>query len=328
METQKTSLSKILVLIFSGVALVALLVALIVLVNGAIRQEQETHRLLAEAFGAARGSEIAPPATTIPKELTDPPVTEEAEPAPVSVDIVSVDLSQTPCGISNATSYGVDKDALTDMLLSYHPEGGGPWVLILHSHANESYAPEGVSSVSGTFSFTSDLRNETVFAVGEALADVLRAAGIGVIHADDTDKTTEAIIRKYRQVYPSLTYVLDLHRDGIVTTDNRIVRSDATIGDLPAAQLMLAVGADTASGGREGWQKDLAAAQQLADLISQSEPGLMRSTFLRPESLGQTGAPCIMNLYVGTTGNTLSEAIASVRLFAKYYAIFILRHTV
>ena len=116
--------------------------------------------------------------------------------------------------------------------------------------------------------------------------------------------------------------MLDVHRDGMYTTDGRIVRTDGKIGTASAAELMFAVGTDTQNSGTN-WQTNLAAAYQLTSMITDAEKNIMRSILLRPESLGQQYAPCSLSLYVGTTGNTLSEALTSARFFARYFSIFI-----
>lgn len=326
MEEPKKISPRLFVRIFAGAACVAFVAALLFLLCTLVREERETRRLLSAAFGGVKPEQ----STVLPPESTQDTPAGGGAPSvdsPLTVGIVSVDLAPKEPQINNATSYGIDLQALADRILLYHAGGKDPLVLILHSHPDECYTPVGADSVPESFGYTSDNRKETVFAVGEAMADVLRATGIGVIHADDRDGDAAAIVKKYRQVYPSLTYVLDLHRDGIATSDGRIVRSQGSIAGVPAAQLMLAVGTDLPAGGRSGWQSDLAGAYGLCLLLAQKEAGLMRATLLRPESLGQGGAPCQWNLYVGTTGNTLEEAIASARFFAKYYAVFILTHT-
>ena len=166
-------------------------------------------------------------------------------------------------------------------------------------------------------------KKNNIFAVGEAIADLLSASGIGVIHISEEVTNPEKTIKEYREAYPSIHFVLDVHRDGMYTTDGRIVRTDGKINQAPAAELMLAVGTNAENGGSD-WQGNLAAAYQLSGMITEAEKQIMRKTLLRPESLGQQYAPCSLSLYVGTTGNTLSEALTSARFFARYYAIFIL----
>ena len=133
----------------------------------------------------------------------------------------------------------------------------------------------------------------------------------------------EATIKRYLKEYPSIRFVLDVHRDGIYTTDGRIVKTNGSVANTPAAELMLAVGTNAANGGSD-WQGNLAAAYRVSELITSAEKNIMRKILLRPESLGQQVAPCSLSLYVGSTGNTLSEALTSARFFARYYAIFIL----
>ncbi|MBR6768271.1 MAG: stage II sporulation protein P [Clostridia bacterium] len=318
-------------IIICAVAVLALSAAITFMIRGIVLDANATKRLMAEAFMSYQTetpktpeetTENQPPVTTaeVPPtaETTTPPgVLEE------SISLVSASLSQNKAGINNYTSYTVDENALLNHKFEFYTGKSSPIVLILHSHITECYAPNGASAVSATFNFESTDRTENIFAVGEALAEVLSASGIGVIHATEEASNAEELIAEYRTAYPSIRFVLDVHRDGIYTTDGRIVRTDGKIADSPAAELMLAVGTDSANGGSD-WQKNLAAAYQLSSMITEAEPNLMRNILLRPEGLGQQYAPSSLSLYVGTTGNTLTEALTSARFFARYYAIFIL----
>ncbi len=306
-----------------AVAILALSAAITYMIRGIILDTNATKRLLAEAFMAIdRGEEgessDKQPTTSDPEDTSDVP----SDDLPTdTVELVSVDLSSPKPGISNYTSYGINEEALSSHSFSFSLSTS-PLVLILHSHPEECYAPDGASAVDAAFGFTSSDKSKNVFAVGEAVAEVLTAAGIPTLHVSDDSGNVQEIVTKYRALYPSIHFVLDLHRDGVYTTDNRIVRSDGKSGGSPAAQLMLAVGTGQ---GNAAWQDNLAAAWQISELISASQNKIMRKILLRPESLQQEYAPLSLSLYVGTTGNTLSEAVTSARLFAKYFAIFLLQ---
>ncbi len=303
-------------------AILALSAAITYMIRGIILDTNATKRLLAEAFMAIdKGDDDKdrPVSGNSPDESTPTPDSSDKDPA-VTVEIVSADLSSPKIGITNYTSYGINEEALSTHPLSYRFSAAEPLVLILHSHPEEGYTPAGLSAVDIAFGFVEKDKNQNIFAVGEAVAEVLTAAGIPTLHAPDSDGDVEKTVTKYRALYPSIQFVLDLHRDGVYTTDHRIVRSDGKSGGLPAAQLMFAVGTGSA-----GWQDNLAAAWQISELIAASQKSVMRDILLRPEDLKQSFAPSSLTLYVGTTGNTLSEAVTSARLFAKYYAIFILQ---
>lgn len=315
--------------IICAIAVLALSAAITFMIRGIVLDANATKRLMAEAFMSYRTEAPNTPETTktqapittkapIPVETTAPPNTNED-----SIALVSASLSQNKAAINNYTSYSVDESALSNHKFEFYTSKSAPVVLILHSHITECYAPDGKDAVSATFNFENSDNTKNIFTVGEAIADVLSASGIGVIHATEEASDAQSLISEYRAAYPTIRFVLDVHRDGMYTTDGRIVRTDGKIANTPAAELMLAVGTDSANGGSD-WQKNLAAAYQLSSMITEAEPNVMRHILLRPEGLGQQYAPSSLSLYVGTTGNTLSEALTSARFFARYYAIFIL----
>ena len=312
-----------------AVAVLALSTTITFIIRSIVMDSNATKRLLAEAFMSYESESPKTPETAKEVEAvitsqTKTPTETTAKPEPEdNIALVSASLAQNKASINNYTSYAIDEIALRNHKFEFYTDTSAPVVLILHSHINECYAPEGATSVSSSFTFENNDRTQNIFAVGEVIAEVLRASGIGVIHATEEASDPERLITEYRAAYPSIRFVIDLHRDGMYTTDGRIVRTDGKIGNTPAAEIMLAIGTDSANGGSD-WQKNLAAAYQLASMISEAEPKIMRSILLRPEALGQQYAPSSLSLYIGTTGNTLSEALTSARFFARYYAIFIL----
>lgn len=318
-------------IIICAIAVLALSTAITFMIRGIVMDANATKRLMAKAFMSYESNFPSTPETT-KTDSTTPITTQSPAPAETtqapkknenSISLVSASLSQNKATINNYTSYTVDENALKNQEFEFYTGKNTPVVLIIHSHITECYAPNGASSVSSTFNFESQDRTQNIFAVGEAIADVLSASGIGVIHATEEASNAESLITEYRTAYPSIRFVLDVHRDGMYTTDGRIVRTDGEIANTSAAEIMLAVGTDSA-GSSSNWQKNLAAAYQLSSMITEAEPKIMRSILLRPEGLGQQYAPSSLSLYVGTTGNTLSEALTSARFFARYYAIFIL----
>ena len=98
--------------------------------------------------------------------------------------------------------------------------GEEPAVLIVHTHATESYLP------SSGGNYHKKGKQNTVRDIGSVLAETLEANGIGVVHDqtlhDDPSynqsynrsyETTEKLLKKY----PSIVCVIDLHRDAIAS---------------------------------------------------------------------------------------------------------------
>lgn len=305
----KERLLRILVCIL---AILSLLTAFTYMLFEIVKDSNVTKRLLLEAF---MESEKAP-ADTVSQDTTTKPDTADTE-APPYRDLVAVDLSQNAQTIDNATAYVIDEEALLAYTFPKHLFDTRPMILIYHSDPTAAYFPEAESRVPSDYTFQS--HSDTVVTVGNALADVLRSAGIASIHLTEPLEDVASVLDTYRATYPSIRYCLDLRRDGIYTTDGQIVKSEGTIDKTPTAQLLLAVGA-----GCPNWQKNLSGAYQLATLLRQASSTVIRPVLLRPETLGQQSDILHLTLFVGTTGNTVNEATASARFFARYLALFIL----
>ena len=330
-ERNRTKIFRILMCI---IALLALICAFTYMVRSIIISENNTKKFLAEAFLAfAPGQSMTTDATKDSQDKPtgtdeDPDVTDSSSAGKTEkVEIVSADLSETEATIKNYTLSDADVSRLPGYEFPFSCDPVAPTVLIIHSHPDECYSPDGATQADRNFPFTSEEKDENIFAVGKKISEVLSAAGIITIHAQERiDENTvgssaQDVIDKYLAKYPTIRFVLDVHRDGVYTQDNRIVRSVGYIEGKAGAQLMFAVGSNPGGGIN---YTNLAAAYKLTDMICNINPGIMRSILLRQETLSQQYAPCSLSLYVGTTGNSLSEAVRSAELFAKYFAMFII----
>ena len=108
-----------------------------------------------------------------------------------------------------------------------------PQVLIMHTHATESYQtwPDPVFDPGYTARSKSTALN--MCAVGEKMAQVLNAAGIRTLHDEtlydapgytDSYKRSRAGVQAYLERYPSIKVVLDVHRDAIEDSDGTRVK--------------------------------------------------------------------------------------------------------
>lgn len=317
-ESSHSKREKLLRILVCLVAVLALLTAFTYMILEIVTDSNETKRLLLEAFLDAGRESVSAALTT--DETTEPltPTTEE----PTYRDIVTVDLSVSEPTIENATSYAIDTDALLAHQFPKHLFDTRPMILIYHSDPTAAYAPAEVARVPSDYLFQSNGQNAVT--VANAIVDVLNTAGIAAIHLTEPIENIESVLTSYKATYPSIRYCLDVRRDGIYTTDGQIVRSEGFIDKAPAAQLMLCVG--TGMNTELNWQKNLALAYQLADTLHQASPTVIRPILLRPETLGQQDEIPHLTLFVGTTGNTVDEAVTSARFFARYLALFILSH--
>lgn len=211
-----------------------------------------------------------------------------------------------------------------------------PTVLIYHTHSTECYTP----FENGTFSTSCEERNNNknlnMIRVGEELAAVLRAKGIGVIH-DTTiyDSVYTGAYEKSRQgitaileKYPSIIITLDVHRDAIHYDDMTRVKPVAQIGEKKAAQMMIITGAE---GGNVDsfplWETNLSFAVNLQKAVNDKYENLMKPIYFCNRKYNMDLTPFSLLVEVGTDVNTLSEAAYSARLLGDVLSEFIKENT-
>ena len=259
----------------------------------------------------------------------------EPEPAPIpegAVPVVSMDLSCAGYGenyIRNETVYSPDLPALREPsgsgALTFDP-ADGPVVLILHTHAQEAYLPEGTAWLEGTVgdsAYSQDV-SRTVVAAGAALCQALNSAGVPALHCtelhgeDGTLRNSYShaaeCIRTYLSHYPSIRYVIDVHRDGILSSGGKYVRTLADGTTEPTAQGMAVAGTDGNGTAHPGWQNNLSLALRLRDALNSENPTLCRPVSLCNASYNQELAPCSLLLEIGSGGNSVGEAVRAAEL--------------
>ncbi len=234
------------------------------------------------------------------------------------------DESYTP-EIRNDTSFDLDLHALTASGV-HLKNGDEPQVLIVHTHTSESYAPdEEYFYVQDDNDRTLDT-NFNMVAVGNYMESLLEDAGISVIH-DKTindypsyngsyDRMLE-IIEVYLEEYPSISVVLDVHRDAVIYEDGSRFAASTVIDNRSAAQVMLVVGTDEGGLPHENWERNLSFALDIQSAADELYPGLMRPVNLRSSRFNQHVSPGALIVEVGSSGNTLGEAFYGAELFTK-----------
>ena len=243
----------------------------------------------------------------------------------------------TVCGrvyISNSTSHELSVPELQKPFAAALGEEE-PQVLILHTHGSEAYTPvPGTEGIvwSGDYR-TTDYRYNVV-KVGDEMAEVLSAAGISVLH-DRTlydypnytgayDRALEAI-RKHLERYPSIRFVLDIHRDAIEDGQGNQYKAVSEIdGKGAAAQMSLVMGSDGSGLEHPNWLENLRLAVAVQQDILEHYPTLMRPVLLRNSRYNQHATTGSLLLEVGAAGNSPEEAVLSGRLFAERLAAVLL----
>lgn len=275
--------------------------------------------------GDASGSPAAEPKAE--EEPADPPT--EGDAASVTHPIKTEDMScENIFALSNQTGYSPDTEALlASCVIPASAVGSGdPLVLIIHTHATECYSPEGAAEYSEDTEFrTHDTSSNTV-AVGDAAAEVLRENGIGTLHCTelfdgesyiDSYSRSAAAVTEYTSQYPTLRYVLDIHRDAVFSSDMTLV---APVSPDGAAQIMLVCGTDEMGADFPDWEENLSFALALQNAAHTKYPGMMRNINLRSASFNEQLASRYLLVEVGSAGNTLESAKEAGRRFAEVFA--------
>ena len=202
----------------------------------------------------------------------------------------------------------------------------GPQILIMHTHSTESFARTGTEGYTETGTARTLDTDYNIIRVGEEVARVFSEMGLNVLHDTeiyDYPDYTEAYDRSragvegYLARYPTIQVVLDIHRDALVGEDGTIYKPLLTVDGTETAQVMLLVGSDDAGGYFPDWQEHLALAMSIQSRMDSLWPGLARPITLRTARFNQQLTKGSLLVEIGSHGNTLEEALAGARLFAR-----------
>ena len=202
-----------------------------------------------------------------------------------------------------------------------------PQVLILHTHATESYLRHNESYYTeNDTARTTDNAYNTV-ALGKIIADRLNEAGITTLHdttQHDNPSYSESYSRaadtisQYIKKYPSIKIVIDLHRDAIAANDTDKVKVTTEIDGKKAAQIMLVMGSQSGSVKNfPNWRENLKLATKLQQTVEVMYPSLARSIHFMSKNYNESLTNGSMLIEIGTDGNTLDEAKYSAELLSN-----------
>lgn len=217
-----------------------------------------------------------------------------------------------------------DLEPLLEKELSWNLLGEAPSVLILHTHATESYTKTEEQYLESAAFRTLD-ENYNMLSIGSRVADILSGHGISVIHDrelhdypsyDGSYNHARRSIAYYLEKYPSIQLVLDLHRDASGDLSNQL-RTLATVDGRDSAQLMLVIGTDGAGLSHPNWQENLALGLKLQTVLEHLAPGITRPINLRSQRFNQDLSTGALLVEVGAAGNTHSEARLAAEKLAE-----------
>jgi len=212
-------------------------------------------------------------------------------------------------------------------------KGPEPQVLIYHTHTTESFEEWDREVYDSRNNWRSQDNTVNMAAVGEELAQGLRAMGIGVIH-DETQHDypayngaydrSAATIQKYLDEYPSIKVAIDVHRDAVLYDDGSVLKVVQEVGGRKAAQLMVIAPCDDGTVGVPEWEENFRFAAGFTSAVEEKYPGLMRPVFFCYRNYNLWMTPDSLLFEFGTNGNTLEEAKYTARLVAPILGEFLL----
>ena len=299
---------------------------------------------LSAGLGAGDGTEEDQPSAQPAGEPDDPEDPEELpEVTAAPEDIVGRTLLPTSgegydgaqgVYIENRPGLDLDVAALAQAQLTLALPEEGPQVLIVHTHGSEAYTPDGTDTYVATGECRTTDTEKSVVRVGDEIAKVLTEMGLTVVHDTGLYDYPEyngaydrslAAVEGWLEQYPTIQVVLDVHRDALIGADGTVYKPITTINGEPCAQVMLVMGSN-ALYDHPGWLENLALAVQVQKEMNTLWPTLARPIGLRENRYNQQTAPGAMLVEVGSHGNTLQEALAAARMFARALGAVLLEY--
>ena len=199
-------------------------------------------------------------------------------------------------------------------------------VLIVHTHATESYNVYNTDYYDNTMKFRSDDNNQNMIHIGNIIASKLENAGYGVVHDktqhDNPDynhsyDSSNISIHSYLEKYPEIQIVLDVHRDTVITSSKTKYRAVAEINGETSSQVMILLGSGSEKYPNSHWEENLKFSLMIQKTAAERYPGLMRPILLRNYLYNQDITPGSILVEVGTCGNTPEEAERGAGYFAE-----------
>ena len=225
----------------------------------------------------------------------------------------------------NSSGKKFDAGELIAQPLQWDLTGNAPTVLILHTHATESYTRVAGEDYKESSAFRTLDQDYNMLSVGDRLGELLEAGGITVIHDRSLhdypsyhgsySNARKEISRK-RKEFPSVCLVLDLHRDASGDLNNQM-RTKATVNGKPSAQIMFVVGTGSSVMKNPYWEEHLSLALKLQVQMESLAPGICRNINLRSQRFNQDLGSGMLLVEVGAAGNTREEALTAVEVLAQ-----------
>ena len=127
-------------------------------------------------------------------------------------------------------------------------------------------------------------------------------------------------VEKAMAEHPSISIVLDVHRDAISDGDGNPYKVISNVAGLNIAQMSMVIGTDGGGLDHPEWRENLKLAAAVQQKLADSYPTLMRPITVQNSRYNQHVTPGALLVEMGAAGNSLDEALVSARLFGAALA--------
>lgn len=239
----------------------------------------------------------------------------------------NANISSNGVHIKNSTDLSINvSDFLSGKLGYTIKKDGTPQVLILHTHATESFLREDRDYYTAADNSRTTDNSSNVTALGAIVAEKLNSAGINTLHDatqhdypsyNQSYSRAAKTIKAYLKKYPSIKVVIDIHRDSVQTGTTK-TKLTADINGKTAAQVMLVMGSQSGNVKNfPNWKENLKLAARLQQNLESMYPTLARPLSLMSRSYNEPLTTGSMLIEIGTDANSFDEAVYSAQLLSN-----------
>ena len=230
--------------------------------------------------------------------------------------------------IKNSTPLKLDIKSLLEAKLKFSiKKNSTPQVLILHTHATESFLLSERNYYTDKDTARSTDNSLNMVHLGKIVTDTLKKAGISTLHdttQHDYPSYSESYSRaaktisNYKSKYKDLKIIIDLHRDALSSGDTDKVKLTSEISGKKAAQVMIVMGSQSGDVKNfPNWQENLKLAVKLQQKLELMYPTLARSLSLTSKNYNESLSTGSMLIEIGTDANSIEEVRYSTELLAN-----------
>lgn len=273
-----------------------------------------------------------PPNILVPEVAPTPPPVNDPDHPIVELTYTpvlnSITYKRQNCYVKNLTKLPkseVDVELLATLDFKVEKDSSEPQVLIMHTHATESYqsGPEPFYDPEYTCRTLDPTQN--MVSVGAIMAKRLNDLGYNTLHDTTLHDhpsynasygRSKKTVQEYLEKYPSIKIVLDVHRDAIEKPDGTRIKPVVTLQNKKYAQIMLICGADNGNLAMPNYKKNLRFSSLFQNAMETAYPGLTRPLLFDYRNYNQQLTTGSVLIEVGSHANTLQEAQNSADLIA------------